>query len=402
MTTGLRFDQGTIREFARTPQGGLRVRAALAKTGTLRYRDTDGREWTEYRPPAATFAADALASLRGAPVTDGHPPGLVTTENYRAHARGHVADDVAPEGAYLVATLVVNDADLVRAIEAGERSDISIGYVAALDKTPGVTPEGARYDAVQTAIVGNHAAVLPPGAGRAGPDVCLRLDGAAEEVTAAPAATGDRIMRKLKIGGREYRADDDGEIAAAQEAVDAQQSGLDKATSECTATKSALTDAMTRVASLEAALAQAKAEADAAAAAPDADDAVDEEVLDAHLALRERARKVLGPDFAFKGLKTTDVKRAVIGKVFSTVKLDAKAAVETVDALFEAATLAPAPGGAGPAARNDALGQTHAAVVGAGAARADAAADDPETRMRRRTAERWKQPTSVTTGKAGA
>ena len=65
----LRFDfNGSSGEFKRTPQGFLRVKARLTKTGVFIYEN--GRE---YRSEEEVFRAYSLESLKGAPVTDLHP-----------------------------------------------------------------------------------------------------------------------------------------------------------------------------------------------------------------------------------------------------------------------------------------------------------------------------------------
>ncbi|MDP3278282.1 MAG: DUF2213 domain-containing protein [Deltaproteobacteria bacterium] len=177
----------TVRSWERTPSGGVRLSAAITKAGVLTYRDTTGREWRELRPASEVFAEDSLRTLRGAPVTDLHPTKLVTPETWRELSVGHVGDDIAREDALVVASVLVQYAAEIARIEAGERKEISAGYVCEVDETPGITAEGERYDRVQRAIRYNHAALGPSGWGRAGADVSLRLDAAVEVVRAASA-----------------------------------------------------------------------------------------------------------------------------------------------------------------------------------------------------------------------
>jgi hypothetical protein len=70
---------------------------------------------------------------------------------------------------------LVRDDATNEAITAGKRQ-LSPGYDVRLDETPGITPDGKRYDAIQRDIVYEHIAIVT--AGRQGPDVSLRFDGA--------------------------------------------------------------------------------------------------------------------------------------------------------------------------------------------------------------------------------
>jgi hypothetical protein len=69
MTRVVRTDfTGTFRKVEETEQGGVRMPAALTRVGVFRYRDAQGREWGELRPPEEVFAPASLATLRDAPV----------------------------------------------------------------------------------------------------------------------------------------------------------------------------------------------------------------------------------------------------------------------------------------------------------------------------------------------
>lgn len=391
----------TVSSVEQTPQGGVRVRARVARTGVLRYADETGRTWGEYRPPEEVFSEDSLATLRGATVTDLHPQGLVSPESYRELARGHAHDDVATEeGRYVAATLAINDADLCRKVLDGERRDVSAGYTCEVDPTPGVTPEGEAYDGIQRRIRFNHVAVGPRGWGRSGTDVGLRLDGAAYEVRATPA--GGTGVRKIKIRGVEYRLDGDNtDDEKAQMAADEVNKDLAKKDAEngellakLEAAQAALTDAVGEVA-------KAKAELTAKAAeqpAPVTEEMVPEEVMDAALAKRESLRAdaalLLGADAA-KSMKPAEIKRAALAKLsVKTDGMDAKM-VDTLFAGAVAATRATKGAGEQSTARNDALGRVNE-VGNDPSTRADDANPDA---MHQRSAERWKQPLTFTIGK---
>ncbi|TXG75774.1 DUF2213 domain-containing protein [Candidatus Dojkabacteria bacterium] len=171
----LRFDfNGSSSEFKRTPQGFLRINAYLTKTGIFQYEN--GRE---YRSDDEVFRADSLESLKGAPVTDLHPSekgvdSFLTPANAKQHIIG-IAEGVEREGPYLKGSIIIFHEDAIKAIEKGERKEISLGYKCRLEQVPG-SINGEAYDAIQRDIIVNHIAIGPKGWGRAGPDCAIRID----------------------------------------------------------------------------------------------------------------------------------------------------------------------------------------------------------------------------------
>lgn len=196
-----RFDAGTIGKIERTPQGGLRVYATPTRTGVFDYLRADGSIRREYRSPEEVFDPASLATLRGAPITDLHPEvngvGVaVDPTNYRTFSVGHVADNVDRAGDHVAAWFVIQDATEIARIEAREREETSCGYSCALEETPGISPQGEKYDAIQRQIVYNHVALGPRDWGRAGPTARLHLDSAAQTIGSE--------MEKETIDGKEY------------------------------------------------------------------------------------------------------------------------------------------------------------------------------------------------------
>jgi hypothetical protein len=173
-----RYDAAPLGTVTRTPQGFLRAPARVTRTGVLTYRRADGTVVRELRRPAQVFAAESLATLADAPVTDLHPRSMVTPDNARALALGHVSGGARADGQkYVEAQLLITDAKLIAAVEKKDRAEVSCGYTCTLVEGGG-TYEGERYDAEQTAIVYNHVGLGPRGWGRAGAEVALRLDSA--------------------------------------------------------------------------------------------------------------------------------------------------------------------------------------------------------------------------------
>lgn len=161
----IRLDKGTLSPPRRLDSGRLVVDARLSRTGVMTYRNPDGSPRIEYRSPTEVFKADSKESFALVPVTMDHPPVMVTAENAHEYTVGQVGENIREDGMHLVATLVINHAAAIKAVEAGKR-EVSCGYTCDLDETPGVSPEGQRYDARQYNIRGNHLAIVD--AGRAG------------------------------------------------------------------------------------------------------------------------------------------------------------------------------------------------------------------------------------------
>lgn len=185
----------------RTPQGFLRAPGNVTRAGIFEYQHPDGSKTRELRPPDELFRPETVASLRGAPVTLGHPPGgRVDPENARGLSRGFASDSVRRDGHFLAADeITVADAEAIAAAESGEQCELSCGYECRVDATPGVW-EGQPYDAVQRDIVFNHLALVPKG--RAGRDVRLRLDASDAVVSGLapdphdPSAARQRMMQR--------------------------------------------------------------------------------------------------------------------------------------------------------------------------------------------------------------
>lgn len=185
-----RYDVAALGNAERTPQGFLRIPAHVTRTGILEYKRADGTTVRELRPADEVFKAQSLATLRAAPVTDLHPTEMISPANVRKLSIGHLSEDVRADGELVATAITVQEADAIAAVEKGERRELSCGYRCRIDATPG-TYRGQKYDQVQRDIVYNHVALGPRNWGRAGRDVALRIDGAADD--AASDATVFRL-----------------------------------------------------------------------------------------------------------------------------------------------------------------------------------------------------------------
>lgn len=311
-----RQDFGAIKRATPTPQGGLKLDAWPTRIGVLTYQNQDGSVTRELRHPDEVFAPASLATMQHAPLTDLHPLGRVDAQNYVALSRGHVTSDVAvaDDKVHVAATVLVQDADMLRMIDRGERKELSCGYACELDATPGEY-EGERYDSVQRGIVYNHVALLPSGAGRAGPTAALRLDGLC---VVATDRKDSKDMKTVRIDGKDYEVGSDLHLSKLDEqrdlAVKVEKDRADGLASELKTTKE----------KLDAAELAAKPEAIAARVAE-------------RVSLERFASKVLGSKYSADGKDDVAVMRDVGTKIApkSVDKLDAKKGRDAVNAYFD-------------------------------------------------------------------
>lgn len=186
-----RFDTVALAA-TRTAEGFIRDAPVVGRTGILHYKNADGTDRYEYRPPEEAFDAESLASLMGKPITIGHK-AMVNANNAAAVAPiGTVLTGGRQDGDTIRADIVIYDLPT-------DARELSCGYTLELDETPGVAPDGTRYDAVQRKIRYNHVAVVRKG--RAG-IARLNMDGSQESED-----EGERnFMEKVRIDGLEYEA----------------------------------------------------------------------------------------------------------------------------------------------------------------------------------------------------
>lgn len=309
-----RYDVGTLKPAQKRADGRLIVDAHLTRSGVFTYRNNDGTTRREYRPPEEVFKKDSLETASMMPITNNHPSEPVTSRNARKYAVGSVGEAVRRDGDHVAAPLVVFEDKTIAEMDAGKR-DVSCGYECDLDETPGVTPQGERYDAVQRNIVYNHLAIVS--VGRAG-SARVRMDGAVQQLDGAESAsdlpTKDITMDDLK------KALADAATAAAR--ADAAEKALGEAKKELDATKARLDSVSEELA------AEKKIRTDAAAALP--------ALVKTRVALETKAGPLLGREFKTDGLSDREIRCAVIEKVTGN-KLGADRSDDYVTARYDAA-----------------------------------------------------------------
>ena len=275
MKSKVRYD--SVKFKATIDENGFLVDTpVVARLGVQVYYTEGGRTVREFRPAEEVFKDESLASYQGKPMTLDHV--FVNSENAKEVVVGSVTGKAEPLGSSVVAPIVVYDNTAIQEAMAGNAKELSVGYSAILDETPGwgdpITgeyvlksdgdqfdaPEGwQEFDAIQRDIKVNHLAMVYRG--RAG-IAKLNMDGEQENpyTTDVDINKEDKQeMIKIKLdGAKEF--DVAPEIASHIEALNAK---ADTAIAERDALK-AKVDAMP--AEIEAAVAKAKADADALAA----------------------------------------------------------------------------------------------------------------------------------------
>ena len=181
----------------KTKDGYLVANARIARTGIQLYSGhelgiPDKQVVRVYRPPEEVFDRRAMRSMATLPVTLDHPPMMVDSSNWKQYAVGDTGEDVARDGECIRVPLIIKDAAAIEAYEKHGICELSVGYGCDLRWGRGKTPDGEVYDATQTAIRGNHLAVVP--AARGGSRLRIGDDQDRGENDMARILIGDRLV----------------------------------------------------------------------------------------------------------------------------------------------------------------------------------------------------------------
>jgi hypothetical protein len=312
--------------FHQTPEGFLAGRACVTNIGVFRYMMADGSVVMELRHPDDVFHPDSLASLKLKPVTNDHPPVLLTAENIKEYQVGNVGDNPWPtDNIHLTVDMIIQDKTAVDDILSG-KEELSCGYTCELVDESGVWL-GIPYTKRQKNIRYNHVAVVDKA--RAGEAARIRLDsGDAIMLLDSPVAevaddannVGGEAMADLKTvkldDGVEYSAEAQviGAYTAVKAKCDSLQVELDAektAKSTIEAERDSLKDQLT-------ASAQKISELEAARV----DEAMIEARVNKRLAVLDAANKAKVEVKA--DMAEADIVKAVILAVFPEAKLDGR------------------------------------------------------------------------------
>lgn len=174
----LAFDKATARTFDK--DGRLHVASShISKACVSPYYGREipnaeglgldpNRVYYLYRDPEEL--AKAAPSFNNLPLLSQHVP-VNAAEPRSDIVVGSIGSDVAFNAPYLDASLCIWDAKAIAGVESEQQCELSSAYHYDADMTPGVTPDGEKYDGVMRNIHGNHLALVE--VGRAGPDVVV-------------------------------------------------------------------------------------------------------------------------------------------------------------------------------------------------------------------------------------
>lgn len=164
----------------------IRVSANVSRIGVMPYRQAGNpKPRMELKLPEELFGERALSTFDSLPVTREHPSEIfVTKGNYKKFLIGLTENCATKkDGFYLTSALTIFDATMIAEIYekacTGIVQDVSCGYYADVDETPGIW-NGLKYDAVQRNIRFNHVAIVKEGRGGSSVSIILNSKDAPE------------------------------------------------------------------------------------------------------------------------------------------------------------------------------------------------------------------------------
>jgi len=311
-----------------TDEGYLIVPATISRVGIQNYLASEmgltDREPTDvinvYRPSEEVFSDISLSSFANKPITDNHPAELLSAANAKKFSVGHAGPEVTRDGDFAKTILHVTDAEAIAKIESG-KVELSNGYVADIDWTPGIAPTGEKYDAVQRNIKGNHIAIVERG--RAGPScrVADHLPSEGDKVIMAN-ITIDRVDYEVPtqaaqaVGKLQARlADAEEETKEKDEELKKKEDEMEEKAEEAKKSEDSL-----------------KAELDDAQSKIPTTDAIDK-LVDGRKALIDTVLK-LSPDHDWKGKDAATLRAEVVAAQCPGVQMDS-ASADYVTARFD-------------------------------------------------------------------
>lgn len=335
--------------FERTNEGFLKGRAIVTSIGVFTYKRADGTVQRELRLPEEVFSLKTLNSMKLKPVTLNHPTELVTSDNADKLQVGSLGDNPSwtkewehrnweevTDGINCAIDMIITRKDAIDAILNGKQA-LSMGYTCDLEiAEPGATWCGIEYDFIQRNIRYNHCAIVD--SARAGDNAKIELradsDDAVLEDIVIKTDGGETMLKKINLDGIDYEAEE-----SVIKALNAEKARADKAENDACETKKSLdkkvadfekkvTEFEKRISELEAEKDTAKEKADSAERELEElkktsmDSKKMDEMVNAKIDLLHNAEKA-GVEVK-SDMADSDIKKAVIAKVFPNAKFDGK------------------------------------------------------------------------------
>ena len=313
-----RLDINSERSY--TDEGFLLVPARISRSGVQEYiaaemglQDRDPTDIIKvYRPEEEVFSEESLSSFANKPVTNNHPPELINTDNAKEFTVGHAGPSVVRDGSFSKTELYIIDSKSISDIESG-KVELSNGYTADIDWTPGVSPDGEQYDAVQRNIKGNHIAIVERG--RAGRD-CRVAD-------RLPNVGDSLAMAKITIDGVDYEVSD--QAAQAVGKLHTRLNDAEMSAEETAKEKKAKEDEIEAFKKKEKATEDSfKAKLDEANSKVPTGDTLDK-LVSARSTLVDNAKKVI-PEIEWVGKDAATLMKEVVGAKCESVQMDSVSA----------------------------------------------------------------------------
>jgi hypothetical protein len=364
-------DAVTVSGTRETADGYLVAEARSVRTGIQQYLGSEvGKADMDvvnvYRPEEEVFADASLQSFSHSPMTMNHPADAVTADNWKELSVGEVSTAAKRDGEWVMLPLILKDRAAIDAVKAG-KCELSAGYTCTLDWTPGETPEGEAYDAIQRNIKINHLAVVDKA--RAGSKARIGDDVKTWGIRPAIEDKGASVMTdkttQIVRDGLPVNLPDSAApiinkwLADADKALKDKQTALDKALAD-------LKERDTELGKKDAEIDDLKTKT--------VDNANIDQMVADRAAVVSKA-KAIAPKVVTDGVKNADIKRAAVAAKLGDEKVKDRSD-EYVDGLFDhltsdvkaanplSAALADAkPGDSDPQAVRDAAYKTHLAEL---------------------------------------
>lgn len=188
------------------PGGCKLVEGFIARPGIYLYADGKGGHIRELVTEDVLGREDDLATLGRAPVTVTHPKKMVTADSAQKVMHGDVDGEVSiVNGGFVKVRMALRTKEALDSMNDG-MTQLSPGYEATVDETPGEHPTFGKFDTRQVSRSYNHVALCFDARGG---DACHYRTDSGEDVTALIMDGYTETIRAKTVEERTF-TDDDG------------------------------------------------------------------------------------------------------------------------------------------------------------------------------------------------